>query len=180
MSTTFTRKATTDFIRDLARTVDNATPWLAGLPESTVTWRPTPGAWSVKEIVGHLIDSAANNHQRFVRAGSQDDLVFPGYAQDDWVRLQSYQTAPWAEIVTLWQAYNRHLVRVMTAVPDDVRYRRHTRHNMHQLGWQLYAADEPAMLDDLMRDYVAHFEHHLSQVRERVRAATAAAPNVSA
>jgi hypothetical protein len=96
------------------------------------------------------------------------------------VRLQGYQAAPWAEIVTLWHAYNRHVVRVMTAVPDDVRYRRHTRHNMHQLGWQLYAADEPAMLDDLMRDYVAHLEHHLSQVRDRVRDATAAAPNVSA
>jgi len=174
MTTNPAHLATTDFIRDLERTIDDATPWLEGLPEATVTWRPKPGAWSTKEIIGHLIDSAANNHQRFVRANSQDDLVFPGYAQDDWVRLQGYATAPWAEIVTLWQAYNRHLVRVMDAVPADVRYRKHTRHNMDQLGWQLYAADEPAALNDLMRDYVAHLEHHLSQVRDRVSGADAA------
>jgi hypothetical protein len=170
----------TDFIIALTRTIDDAAPWLARLPESTVTWRPKPGAWSIKEIVGHLIDSATNNHQRFVRANSQDDLIFPGYAQDDWVRLQSYQTSPWTDIVTLWQAYNRHLVHVMNAVPADVRYRKHVRHNMQQLGWQLYAADEPAMLDDLMRDYVAHLEHHLSQVRDRARDATASAPNARA
>jgi hypothetical protein len=71
-------------------------------------------------------------------------------------------------------------VRVMIAVPVDVRYRKHTRHNMQQLGWQLYAADEPAMLDDLMRDYVAHLEHHLSQVRDRVASARAAVPNAHA
>ena len=167
----------TDFIDTFTRTIDDTAPWLASLSESTVAWRPKPGAWSAKEIIGHLIDSAANNHQRFVRANSQDDLIFPGYAQDDWVRLQDYQGAPWTEIVALWQAYNRHLARVMTAVPADVRYRKHTRHNMQQLGWQLYSADEPAMLDDLMRDYVAHLEHHLSQVRDRVASARAASPN---
>jgi hypothetical protein len=170
----------TDFIDAFTRAIDTAAPWLATLPEATVEWRPKPGAWSAKEIIGHLIDSAANNHQRFVRANSQDDLIFPGYAQDDWVRLQDYQAAPWTEIVALWQAYNRHLVRVMTAVPPDVRYRKHSRHNMQQLGWQLYAADEPAMLDDLMRDYVAHLEHHLSQVRDRVASARAAPPNAHA
>jgi len=166
--------AAPDYARTLEATTNDTARWLSSLPESVVAWRPTPTAWSTKEIIGHLIDSAANNHQRFVRANSQDDLVFPGYAQDDWVRLQGYATAPWAEIVTLWQAYNRHLVRVMDAVPADVRYRKHTRHNMDQLGWQLYAADEPAALNDLMRDYVAHLEHHLSQVRDRVTGADAA------
>lgn len=179
MTTTFNRSSL-DFINQLARVVDETTPWLASLPEAVVAWRPKPTAWCTKEIIGHLIDSAANNHQRFVRAGSQDDLIFPGYAQDEWVSLQGYATAPWHEIVTLWQAYNRHLVRVMAAIPADVRFRKHTRHNMHQLGWQLYAADEPAMLDDLMRDYVAHLEHHLSQVSDRVTGAKAAAHNVSA
>lgn len=168
----------TDYIRDLEATVDESTAWLATLPESTVTWRPKPAAWSTKEIIGHLIDSAANNHQRFVRANSQDDLIFPGYAQDDWVRLQAYATAPWNEIVTLWHAYNRHIARVMSAVPTEVRYRKHSRHNMQQLGWQPYAEDQPATLDDLMHDYVLHLQHHLSQVRDRVRGADAASRSV--
>jgi hypothetical protein len=106
-----------------------------------------------------------------VRAAQQDDLVFPGYEQDYWVRVQRYAAAPWNEIVTLWHTYNLHLARVMAAVPADVRYRRHDRHNLHVLGWQPYAADQPATLDDLMRDYVRHLEHHLAQARDRVREA---------
>jgi hypothetical protein len=171
--------STTDFISDLATTVADTTPWLSGLSDASVTWRPKPTAWNTKEIIGHLIDSAANNHQRFVRAAGQNDLVFPGYAQDDWVRLQGYATEPWSEIVTLWAAYNRHLARVMAAVPSDVRYRKHAKHNMQQLGWQPYSADEPASLDDLMRDYVLHLKHHLSQVRDRVQGAAGGTNAVS-
>jgi len=62
---------------------------------------------------------------------------------------------------------------VMAAVPGDVRYRKHDRHNLDQLGWQPYAADQPATLDDLMHDYVLHLKHHLSQVRDRERDAGA-------
>ena len=159
----------TNYIRALDSITRETAANLRALPESTVTWRPTAGAWSIKEIIGHLVDSAANNHQRFVRAQHQADLVFPGYAQDEWVRAQEYASAPWREVVTLWHTYNRHLVRVMSAVPADVRYRKHDRHNMHQLGWQPYAADQPATLDDLMHDYVLHLKHHLSQVRDRER-----------
>ena len=169
---------TADYIRDLEHTVDATAAWLVTLPERVVRWRPRPDAWSAIEIIGHLIDSAANNHPRFVRARSQDDLVFPGYAQDDWVRAQEYATAPWREVVTLWHAYNRHLVRVMSAIPADIRYRKHDRHNMHQLGWQPYAADRPATLDDLMHDYVLHLHHHLSQVRDRERGAGASSGSV--
>src|SRR3982751_6812785 len=107
----------TDFIDTFTRTIDDTAPWLASLSESTVAWRPKPGAWSAKEIIGHLIDSAANNHQRFVRANSQDDLIFPGYAQDDWVRLQAYAVAPWADIVTLWQGDNQPPVSGIEPAP---------------------------------------------------------------
>ena len=168
----------TDYIRDLETTVDEATAWLLTLPDHVVRWRPRPDKWSAIEIIGHLVDSAANNHQRFVRARSQDDLVFPGYAQDDWVRAQEYASAPWRDVVSLWHAYNRPLVRVMTAVPDTVRYRKHDRHNMEYLGWQSYAADQPATLDDLMHDYVLHLKHHLSQVKDRERDAGAASTSV--
>jgi hypothetical protein len=69
---------TTDYISDLVATVDQSAPGLAGLPESVVTWRPAPSAWSTKEIIGHLIDSAANYPPRCVRAAHHADLVFAG------------------------------------------------------------------------------------------------------
>ena len=93
-----------------ARTLDTTTHdvarWLATLPESVVSWRPSATAWSIKEIIGHLIDSAAHNHQRFVRAQSQADLVFPGYDQDDWVRAQAYNSAPWGPLVNVFPEFH--------------------------------------------------------------------------
>src|ERR1700682_2956826 len=74
--------------------------------------RPSPERWSKKEVIGHLIDSASNNHQLFVRgqiAGGQD---FPRYEQEQWVRLQNYQAAQWHDLIDLWRAYNTHLIHV--------------------------------------------------------------------
>ena len=74
----------------------------------TVSIKVQGGSWTKKEILGHLIDSAAINHQRFVRAQFTDDLVFDGYVQDDWVKVQDYQNRDWRELVELWHGYNRH------------------------------------------------------------------------
>jgi hypothetical protein len=157
-----------EYVTDLRTTVDRAAEELRGIPDAIAGARPAPGKWSVKEIVGHLIDSAANNHQRFVQVRWQEDLVFPGYAQDDWVAAQEYRTSPWPELVTLWQSYNRHLARVMAGVPPAVRTQVHQRHNLDRIAWQTIPADHPATLDYFMRDYVEHLKHHLGQIADLV------------
>src|SRR5688572_1174933 len=103
----------------LREVVATTEPMLLAITDAQTALRPGPGKWSSREIVGHLIDSASNNHQRFVRAASQEDLVFPGYEQDRWVDLQDYQHASWPELVTLWANFNRHLAGVMAAIPED-------------------------------------------------------------
>ena len=144
--------------------VRDAEPPLRALSESESAQRPRPGGWSPKEIVGHLIDSAANNHQRFVRAQFTDDLVFEGYAQDDWVRVQRYQEAPWDELIDLWKAYNLHLLRVVSAIPEDALTRRRERHNLHQVAWRTVPESEPTTLKYFIDDYVGHLKHHLGQI----------------
>jgi DinB family protein len=153
-----------DYAEDLRRTVVAASAVLAALTEEEAGRPPAPGKWSPKEVIGHLVDSAANNHQRFVRAQLQDDLIFPGYDQDAWVALQRYADAPWLQLVTLWREYNLHISRVMEAVPEEQRLRPRIRHNLHELAWEPAAADCPATLDYFMRDYVGHLHHHLRQV----------------
>lgn len=152
------------YVIELRETVERATPLLLALSDEESTRAQTEGKWSRREILGHLIDSASNNHQRFVRAQFQDNLIFPGYAQEDWVRVQRYNDAPWKELVTLWQAYNLQLARVMAAVPEGTRLREHRRHNLHQIGWQIIPEEEPATLDYLMSDYVGHLKNHLRQI----------------
>ena len=152
------------YVNEFRAIVTQATPALLALTDDRTAARPAPGKWSPREVIGHLIDSASNNHQRFVRARFQNDLVLVGYDQDAWVALQKYQNEPWADLVTLWRSFNVHLAHVMESIPVSVRQREHGRHNLHEINWKPVPADKPATLDDLMADYVGHLTHHLRQI----------------
>ena len=84
------------YVGDLRRAVEEATPRLLALGDASQEPRAA-GHWSPREIIGHLVDSASNNHQRFIRAQFQDDLVFDGYQQDAWVTAGDYKNAQWEE-----------------------------------------------------------------------------------
>src|SRR5258708_6886352 len=98
---------------ELERILDEARPRLLALDTASVEKPLVAEKWSRKEILGHLIDSAANNHQRFVRLQIETTLALPSYRQPDWVRVQHYQERSWSDLVELWIAYNRHLAHVM-------------------------------------------------------------------
>ena len=152
-----------EFLDDFKKTVDGAADRLLAFSNDEAAIRPAPGKWSRKEIIGHLIDSASNNHGRFVRAQLQEDLVFAGYDQDTWVRVQRYQDRPWVDLVRLWQAHNHQIAHVMETADADAVTRPRARHNLDELAWQPIPAAQPATLDYFMRDYVGHLKHHLRQ-----------------
>jgi len=126
--------------------------------------KSSPEKWSIKEIIGHLIDSASNNHQRFVRAQFSDDLVFPGYQQDDWISVQNYQNESWKNLIELWKSFNLHILHVMKTANESKRKQIRLKHNLHQLAWKTVPENEPATLEYFMLDYIGHFNHHLNQV----------------
>jgi hypothetical protein len=133
--------------------VEVAEPKLRALSE-VESARPTlSGGWSRKQVIGHLIDSASNNHQRFVRAALQPALDFPGYDQDGGVRLQDPQSADWLLLVQLWAAYNRYLAHVISQVPVTK--------------WETpcrIGSAKPVTLAFLVTDYYRHLTHHLAQI----------------
>ncbi|HEX4322923.1 MAG TPA: DinB family protein [Acidobacteriaceae bacterium] len=111
------------------------------------------GGWSRKQVIGHLIDSASNNHQRFVRAMLADALEFPGYDQAGNVRVQAVQEADWQLLIDLWTSYNRYLAHVIEQIPDD------KLQTVCRIG-----KGEPVTLGFLAADYLAHLLHHLRQL----------------
>lgn len=126
---------------------------LRRIDEATAVKRPARGKWSKKEVLGHLIDSAANNHQRFVRLQLTSRIDLPGYDGDEWVRLQNYQERPWGQIIELWQAYNTQLASLIRTVdPSALRHVWHTPDG------------KDLDLEFIMRDYVVHLRHHLDQI----------------
>ena len=153
-----------DVLEDFRRTVEGAAARLLSMTEGEAAARPAAGKWSAKETVGHLIDSATNNHQRFVRAQFVEDLVCQPYAQDEWVRAQRYDAEPWPLLVNLWKFYNLHLAHVCRHAPERERLRERREHNLHEVGWAAVSPVEPATLEHLMRDYVDHLKHHLRQI----------------
>ena len=152
------------YARRLVDAIRRSTPALLALDGDTTRRRPAPGKWSPREIIGHLVDSASVNHERFVRMRDRDDLVVEGYAQDAWVSAQRYQDAPWPELVLLWMTYNRHLARLMAATPAAARDRARQIHNLDLRAYRSVPADRAVTLDYFMNDYVDHLEHHLAQV----------------
>ena len=131
------------------------------LPDQTLRFRPSEEAWSIKEITGHLIDSAANNHQRFVRLQLLEKLTFPDYGQDNihWVKIQNYQDRTWEELLGLWRHYNLQLAYIIRSV--DPSCLDHV--------WQL-DAENKVTLFDLMTDYLRHLEVHLDQITDTLAA----------
>ena len=112
------------------------------------------GEWSKKEILGHLVDSAANNHIRFIRAQlAEKTYVSFAYEQEFFVSAQNYQGQPIKELTGLWAAYNMHLGHVIRNVnPTKL-------HIMCVIG-----NNEPVRLSYLIKDYLDHLDHHLQQI----------------
>ena len=133
--------------------VEEAEPRLRQISELESTKPTLSGGWSRKEVIGHLIDSASNNHQRFVRAALQTSLDFPGYDQVGNVRLQAFQEADWFLLVSLWAAYNRYLAHVIAHLPDS------KLATVCRIG-----SGQAVKLGILATDYFTHLVHHLSQI----------------
>ncbi len=154
------------FVEDFRQTINNAAVRLSQISEEQSRKPLADGKWSRKEVIGHLIDSAANNHARFVRGQLEEDLVFPGYDQEKWVAIQQYSGEPWDQIIKLWKYYNLHLAHLISVSEEAMRQQRRAKHNLDRIGFQTVSSDRPTTLEYFMRDYVDHLRHHLRQVFE--------------
>lgn len=141
-------------------TVEATHAWLGGLTEPAVSRIPAPGVWSPKQVLGHLIDSACNNQDGWARMSAQDGLAFPTWDQDGWMQVQDWQAEPWADTLTLWHAYNRHLARFAALLPAASLGHRATIGTLN--------GGQPMTLAQLRDHYARHLHHHLAQIRERV------------
>ncbi len=133
--------------------IDRLPGRLAALPAGKVAHKSAPNAWSAKEELGHLLDSAANNHQRIVRAQLEEKPAMPTYDGDEWVALHRYQQRDWDSLVGLWVALNRQLLAAAEAAPESAWLRTLT-----------IADSTPMTLKFVFDDYVKHMLHHLQHI----------------
>jgi hypothetical protein len=137
----------------LRATVQTIEPVLRAISGEDAAVPLKEGGWSRKQVLGHLIDSASNNHQRFVRLQQFEHLQLAGYAQDHWVGVQGYAEADWGNLIDLWSAYNLHLSNVIRRIKPE------TLKNRCEL-----TPGRSATLDYFVDDYLGHLQHHLRQM----------------
>jgi hypothetical protein len=134
-------------------TIEHAKPVLLGISPDFASIKPAPEEWSKKQILGHLIDSALNNHQRCVRGGYNAAEQFPPYNQNRWVEIQGYQERDWVDLINLWELNNLHLCQVLDRLPlKDL-------DNLCNIG-----RESPVTLGFVMEDYLRHLKMHLDQI----------------
>lgn len=156
--------STQEFLRDFRATVLSATERLQAISAEESARQSSPDKWSIKQVLGHLIDSAANNHQRFVRAQFTDDLIFPGYEQEKWVDAQKYNDESWPDMVQLWHFYNLHLLHVISGITESALTRARIHHNLDEIALHPVDKNDKTTLDYFVRDYLVHMKHHLDQI----------------
>ncbi len=139
---------------------------LLAIAEDQASANSAPDRWSPKEILGHLIDSAVNNHRRIVLAQLKDDLVFDGYDQEGWVSVQGYNECSWSDLIEFWYAYNRRLLDVISRIPSEKLNASRTEHSLNRIAMKRVPADQPATLAYLIQDYFDHMVRHMGQIKQ--------------
>ncbi|MHC1778336.1 MAG: DinB family protein [Lentimicrobium sp.] len=132
---------------------------LLELPLETISEKRNKQNRTIRLILGHLVDSASNNHQRMVRLQYIPELVFPDYQQENdlWIALQDYQHSEWYNLVQLWKYYNLHMVHLIQSVDQ-------TKLNNT---WQNFE-NKTVTLRQMIGYYPAHMELHFAEIQELI------------
>ena len=140
------------FVLQLEQTVDEYLSMLQALTEEECDKKPFPNKWSKKELIGHLIDSAQNNTRRFIVAQYEERPQIV-YKQDEWVRINNYQSYSLTELLELWRLLNKQIATILSNTPVEALERLCATENVNTIAW-------------LATDYIKHMKHHLHQVLE--------------
>jgi len=149
-----------DVCLELNSIVDDFFNKYKGLDNKITSTRLGVDKWTLKEIVGHLIDSASNNHQRFVRLQIVDELIFPGYGKDNskWLEIEKYNELNFSDIILLWKQYNILIANIVKGADEG-----------KLENYWIKSDGDKITLKDLMIDYVRHIKEHVKHFEETLK-----------
>lgn len=132
---------------------------LLELPEQVITSRRNGQNRNIKQIIGHLIDSCANNHHRIVRLQYTKRLLFPDYLQDNdtWIAIQNHQLKDWSELVGLWKFYSRHIAFIIRSIQPE------SLGNLWTDGFI-----QAVKLEAIVDYFPKHIQLHLDEIQELI------------
>lgn len=139
-------------IQALSEILSSVPDILMSINEKEFSAQPSPEKWSKKQILGHLIDSATNNHQRFIRSQAENNPQIY-YDQEIWVKNNYYQQMHAFQIIEFWTIYNYHILHIIKNMTEENYLRTCTMKDGQVLS-----------IAYLVNDYIQHMQHHLKQI----------------
>jgi len=135
-------------------------PQLLLLPEDVITERRNHQNRTIKQLLGHLIDSASNNHQRMIRLQYNEILFFPDYTQDNdrWIAIQDYQHTNWKNLVELWKSFNLHIIHLIESIDKS----------KLNNSWTDFEGTK-VTLEDMIKGYPSHLSLHIKDISDLIR-----------
>jgi hypothetical protein len=133
---------------------------LLGLPENMISNRRNSQQRTIRQIVGHMVDSASNNTQRIIHLQyDPSPCRFPDYANlgnnDRWIAIQNYQKENWRDLLQLWKYTNLHVLHVMQQIDPE---------KLSNI-W-ISALDQKITLEAMVNDFPRHFKLHLREIEK--------------
>lgn len=132
----------------------------SSIDESLASIRLSQDKWSLKEIIGHLIDSASNNHQRFIRLQLSHDIEFPDYKNDEWLRIQNHRNMQFSNLLNLFININKLMVSIICNIDES------SLQNKWHVAWDKNSSF--ITLENLIIHYISHIQSHLIHFKERL------------
>jgi hypothetical protein len=141
--------------------IGRAAERLAAITEQQAQQPYRDGSWTRKQVLGHLCDSAVNNHNRFVRASLQEEYTGPTYEQEGWMARIGWGDLPWDDVRRYWRTYNEVLTRIVSRIPPE----------KYGVPCVIVGYDRQFTLETLIVDYLDHMMQHIDQICGRAAAA---------
>lgn len=153
----------TDIINKIYKIVETWDGILMNLPINEIGEKKNKQSRTIKQLLGHLVDSASNNHQRIVRLQYNQYLEFPDYRQNNdlWIVVQDYQHADWINLVQLWKFYNLHIIQIIKVVDQ-------TKLNNY---WNDFEGNKVSLFD-MIEGYLIHLNLHINEIQELIENST--------
>jgi hypothetical protein len=149
-----------DISKDLSRSVEAFYTKHNGTNDIIASKRPEVGEWSLKEITGHLVNSASNNQQRFLGLQTVTEMQFPLYQKDhlDWIGIEKINELKFADLFLLCKQYNILIAHIICNIDAS------------KLDNHLVMLDGRKIpLKAIVIDYVRHLKDHLNQFEETLK-----------
>lgn len=144
-----------EIAKEISKSVKNHYEKYHALDDKLASINLSDDKWSLKEIIGHLIDSASNNHQRFVRLQNENVLTFPVYHYD-WIKTEKFNKAKFIDLISLYKYFNILLAHLIENVDES------------KLANIWKREDKELTLKEIMTDYLRHLKDHIKHFEERL------------